>query len=73
LSVEGVSVSCLFREDSAGVVKCSFRSVGDINVNRFARAYFQGGGHANAAGGIYQGTLQSAMDRFVEHVNDLFV
>ncbi|NCF57039.1 MAG: bifunctional oligoribonuclease/PAP phosphatase NrnA [Bacteroidetes bacterium] len=73
LSVEGVSVSCLFREDSAGVVKCSFRSVGDINVNRFARAYFQGGGHANAAGGIYEGTLQSAMDRFVEHVNDLFV
>lgn len=72
LTVDGVSVSCLFREDSPGVVKCSFRSVGDIDVNRFARDHFQGGGHANASGGIHQGTLQSAMDRYVERVNDLF-
>ena len=31
--------------------KRPFRSKGSIDVNKFARAYFHGGGHMNAAGG----------------------
>ena len=30
----------------------SFRSKGAFSVNDFARTYFNGGGHRNAAGGI---------------------
>ena len=30
----------------------SFRSKGNITVNDFAKKYFNGGGHKNAAGGI---------------------
>ena len=29
----------------------SFRSKGNFDVNQFARRYFNGGGHKNAAGG----------------------
>lgn len=51
LSVDGVEVSVLLREDAAGVVKMSFRSIGDRDVNEFARCHYAGGGHRNAAGG----------------------
>ena len=30
----------------------SFRSQGDFDVNLFAKTYFNGGGHKNAAGGF---------------------
>jgi bifunctional oligoribonuclease and PAP phosphatase NrnA len=32
-------------------VKLSFRSKGNLDVNEFAKTYFNGGGHKNAAGG----------------------
>lgn len=51
LSVDGVEVSVLLREDAAGLVKMSFRSTGDRDVNEFARNHYSGGGHRNAAGG----------------------
>jgi phosphoesterase RecJ-like protein len=51
LSVDGVEVSVLLREDAVGLVKMSFRSTGDRDVNEFARSHYSGGGHQNAAGG----------------------
>jgi phosphoesterase RecJ-like protein len=33
------------------MIKISFRSKGDLAVNLFAKTYFEGGGHINAAGG----------------------
>lgn len=51
LSIEGVSVAIMMKE-SDGKVKMSFRSMGDIVVNKFAGDHFDGGGHMNAAGGI---------------------
>jgi len=51
LSVDGVRVSVLLREDASGQVKMSFRSKGDHDVNEFARSHYAGGGHRNAAGG----------------------
>jgi len=44
-------VSVLLREDAAGLVKMSFRSTGDRDVNEFARTHYSGGGHRNASGG----------------------
>jgi bifunctional oligoribonuclease and PAP phosphatase NrnA len=46
-------------------VKCSFRSKGDFDVNTFARKYFEGGGHFNAAGGRSSDTLDQTVSRFI--------
>ena len=40
-----------FKNNDDGI-KMSFRSQGDIDVNLFAKQYFNGGGHKNAAGGV---------------------
>ncbi len=50
LSVKGVKIACFFMEKS-DCVKVSLRSLEDYDVNKFARKYFNGGGHRNAAGG----------------------
>lgn len=63
LSIKSVQVSAFFREDK-DIIKISFRSKGDIDVNLFARTYFNGGGHKNAAGGISEGNLESAISHF---------
>ncbi len=42
----------------------SLRSKGTTDVNRFAREHFNGGGHINAAGGRYDGTIDEAVTYF---------
>jgi phosphoesterase RecJ-like protein len=57
------------------MVKMSFRSVGDFDVNSFARKYFSGGGHKNAAGGRSKLSLQDTVAKFIsllpEYKNEL--
>ena len=65
LSVEGVEVSVLMREDAAGLIKMSFRSKGDRDVNEFARTHFSGGGHRNAAGGASNEALADAETQLI--------
>ena len=50
LSIQGIRMAGLVidRDEER---KWSFRSKGDVDVNTFARTYFNGGGHFNAAGG----------------------
>ena len=55
-SIEGVRLALLFREVSQGRVKVSLRSVGDVDVAAFAKA-FGGGGHTKAAGLALPGSL----------------
>ncbi len=50
LSLADVNMAVLIKEGN-NIVKLSFRSKGKFNVNAFARAHFDGGGHNNAAGG----------------------
>lgn len=51
LSIQGVKMSAIFIETHR-FIRVSLRSRGDeVDVNVFARRYFQGGGHKNAAGG----------------------
>lgn len=49
-SIKGI-IFCAFFSESEGKIKISFRSKGKFDVNKFARKYFNGGGHINAAGG----------------------
>jgi phosphoesterase RecJ-like protein len=44
--------------------KWSFRSKGDFDCNTFARQYFEGGGHFNAAGGRSSDPLEKTVQRF---------
>lgn len=50
LSIEGIKFAAIII-DRGEERKCSFRSKGEFDVNTFARTYFNGGGHYNAAGG----------------------
>jgi len=54
-SVAGTRMAIFFR-DLGGRVKISFRSVGGVDANVFARR-FGGGGHVRAAGALVEGTL----------------
>jgi phosphoesterase RecJ-like protein len=59
LSIDGIYFSTFLREET-NLIKISLRSVGDFPCNKFAAAYFNGGGHKNASGGEFYGTLQEA-------------
>ena len=67
LQINGIQMSAFFREDTElGLIKLSFRSVGDVPCNRFSSDFFNGGGHQNAAGGEFKGTMEEAVKRFVD-------
>lgn len=49
LAAKGIRLAALMTETDDGQLKCSLRSIGNIDVNKMA-ATFGGGGHKNAAG-----------------------
>jgi bifunctional oligoribonuclease and PAP phosphatase NrnA len=61
-SIAGTRLALFFRDLGHGRVKVSFRSTGDVDVNRFARTY-GGGGHAKASGALIHGTLDEVRAR----------
>lgn len=63
LSIENVSFTVFIREDR-DYIKVSLRSVGDFPCNQFANRYFNGGGHKNASGGEFYGSLADAISVF---------
>lgn len=65
LSIQGVVLSVFFREDD-GIVRVSLRSTGDFAANQVATDLFNGGGHRNAAGGRYVGTIEEGVKRLKE-------
>ncbi len=65
LDIEGISVSAFFREEK-NLVKVSLRSKGEYPVNLIAEKFFNGGGHRNAAGGEFYGSLAQAEAIFVK-------
>jgi len=67
LSIKDVFFSAIFIEDKKqGIIKISFRSVGDFSVNEFSRNHFSGGGHINAAGGKSELPLKNTISKFLE-------
>lgn len=65
LSVRGVRLAAFFVERN-DVVKVSMRSKAALPVDRFLKDHFNGGGHANAAGGQTNESLDAAIARFRE-------
>lgn len=50
LTIKKIKISAMFVAHKQ-FIRVSLRSRGEVDVNEFARKYFQGGGHKNAAGG----------------------
>jgi phosphoesterase RecJ-like protein len=65
LSIESIVLSVFIREDE-NVIRISFRSKGSFPTNEMAADVFGGGGHLNASGGEYYGTLEDAVALFEE-------
>lgn len=63
LSIQGIKLAAIII-DRGEERKCSFRSKGDFDVNSFARKYFNGGGHFNAAGGQTKESLPETVEFF---------
>lgn len=71
LSISGIVFSVLFIEKD-GFVKLSFRSKGSFPSNEFAKRFFFGGGHLNASGGEYPGSLEGTVDYFLKILRENF-
>ena len=60
LSIKGICFSVFLREDE-NMIKVSLRSVGNFPCNKVAEEYFNGGGHKNASGGEFYGSMDDAV------------
>lgn len=65
LNIKGIIFAAFMREDG-NMIKMSFRSQGKFPANKFSSECFNGGGHLNAAGGEFYGTLDEAVKIFEE-------
>ncbi|MDO5106192.1 bifunctional oligoribonuclease/PAP phosphatase NrnA [Capnocytophaga sp.] len=65
LTIKNTKLAVIFIQEN-DYVKISFRSKNQHDVNAFARTYFNGGGHINAAGGKFDGTIEQAVAFFLE-------
>jgi phosphoesterase RecJ-like protein len=63
LSIKGMKAAIVFKEKD-GIMKISFRSKGEDNpVNILAKEHFDGGGHANAAGGMSDLSVEETLEK----------
>lgn len=69
LSIQGIRFAALII-DRKEEIRISFRSKGNFDVNLFARKYFDGGGHMNAAGGRSSDSLEQTVERFKKALED---
>jgi phosphoesterase RecJ-like protein len=65
LCIEKVVFSAFIREERE-VVRISLRSKGKFPTNQFAHEVYGGGGHLNASGGEFYGSLEDALRLFEE-------
>ncbi|MBQ8271573.1 MAG: DHH family phosphoesterase [Tidjanibacter sp.] len=72
LSIAGMKMSAIFIE-TRKFVRVSLRSRGDeVDVNLFARRYFGGGGHKNAAGGKSFVSIDETIEIYKKAVIEYF-
>ena len=69
LTIKKMKMSAIFIE-STEYIRISFRSRGDVDVDGFARRYFNGGGHRNAAGGKSFVSMEETVKRFEAAVEE---
>ena len=74
LTIKGIIFAAIFIEHrDENIIKISFRSQGDFDVNEFARQYFSGGGHINAAGGKSYDSLDNTIKKFEKIISTITI
>jgi phosphoesterase RecJ-like protein len=72
LTIKGIVFAAIFIEHKdEKIIKISFRSQGDFDVNQFAREHFNGGGHINAAGGKSNLSLNDTISKFEQLITQI--
>jgi bifunctional oligoribonuclease and PAP phosphatase NrnA len=72
LSIKDIVFAAIFIEHKdENIIKISFRSQGDFDVNQFAREHFSGGGHINAAGGKSNDSLINTIKKFEQIISKI--
>lgn len=72
LTIKGINFAAIFIEHrDENIIKISFRSQGDFDVNQFARDHFNGGGHINAAGGKSSLSLKATIAKFEQLITQI--
>jgi len=72
LSIKGILFSAIFIEHrDENIIKISFRSQGNFDVNQFAREHFNGGGHINAAGGKSYESMKATTNKFEDLISKI--
>ena len=69
LSIKKMKMSAFFSEQN-DFIRISLRSRGQIDVDEFARRYFNGGGHMNAAGGKSFVSLEQTIQNYIDAVEE---
>lgn len=69
LQIRGIVFACFLREDKT-MIKVSLRSVGTFSCTEFASRIYNGGGHRNASGGEFYGTMGEAIAQFEEGLEE---
>lgn len=69
LTIKKVRMSAMFLAHRT-FIRVSLRSRGEVDVNLFARKYFNGGGHRNAAGGKSFVSMEETLEHFRRSVED---
>ncbi len=74
LTIKGVVFAAIFIEHrEENIIKISFRSQGNFDVNQFAREHFNGGGHINAAGGKSYLSLAETIKKFESLISKITI
>ena len=74
LSIKGILFSAIFIEHrDENIIKISFRSQGNFDVNQFAREHFNGGGHINAAGGKSNESMKATTNKFEDLISKIAI
>ncbi|WP_309613330.1 bifunctional oligoribonuclease/PAP phosphatase NrnA [Flavobacterium sp.] len=74
LSIKGIHFSAIFIEHKdENIIKISFRSQGNFDVNQFAREHFNGGGHINAAGGKSNESMKATTNKFEDLISKITI
>ena len=72
LSLKNIDFTAIFIEDIdvKNLIKISFRSKNLFPCDKFAKKFFNGGGHKNAAGGKFEGAINDAVKKFKASLKD---
>lgn len=69
LTIKKVKMSAMFVQHTH-FIRISLRSRGKVDVNIFARKYFNGGGHKNAAGGKSFVSMEETIAHYIRSVEE---